>query len=604
MNSLIGKTIGQYRIISEIGRGGMAVVHKAEQPSLNRFVALKVLFPNFTGDASSVERLQREAQTAAGLDHPNIVDIYEVGEQDGLHYIAMKFIDGQPLDKILEEERKALPPDRSLRILAQVASALDYAHRQNLVHRDIKPSNILVGEGDRVNLTDFGLVKAAGSATITSSGTLVGTPIYMSPEQARGLETDYRGDIYSLGVVSYEMLAGRPPFTGNPLSVILAHASQEPPPLRSLRSGIPPWVEAAVLRALDKEPGNRYATAGEFIATLRQALTWRSKDTPPGLAGAQTQSLAAKEIATTEPTRAPIRFVWAIAAVIVLIMASVLIGLVVTNSRGETPAMPAVEPAPTDTAVVVAEVASPTSSPTIEPTETPMEPSPTSPPPTSPPPTAVPTATQVKVIVAVDTQTPRPPATDTETPLPPPTETPLPPPTETPTWTPEPSATDTIAPAPTATLTPSNTPSPTRAAPTAAPPPPLVKLLGPAEGQIFTNTDTPTMTWSRTSPLADDERFVVVIDRMPPAPHTGIWHDYNITREQSLIAPHYLAETTADGRFEWYVQVMRSPRVESGILFGTLIGEPSATRSFAWLVTPPPGGGEPGGPEPTPTRDD
>jgi len=458
------------------------------------------------------------------------------------------------------------------------------------VHRDIKPSNILVGEGDRVNLTDFGLVKAAGSATITSSGALVGTPIYMSPEQARGLETDYRGDIYSLGIVSYEMLAGRPPFTGNPLSIILAHASQEPPPLRSLRADIPPWVEAAVLRALDKEAGNRYATAGEFIATLRQALTWRSKDTPPGLAGAQTKSPVAEETATTESTRGPIRFVWAIAAVVVLIMASVLIGIVVTNSRDETPTAPAVEPAPTDTAVVVVEVASSTSSPTIEPTETPMEPSPT-----SPPPTAIPTATQVKVVV-VDTQTPQPPATDTETPLPPPTETP--------TWTPEPSATDTIAPVPTATLAPSNTPSPTRAAPTAAPPPPLVRLMAPAEGQIFTNTDTPIMTWSRTSPLAADERFVVVIDRMPPAPHPGPWHDYHITREQSLIAPHYLAETTADGRFEWYVQVMRSPRVESGILFGTLIGEPSATRSFTWLVTPPPGGGEPGGPEPTPTRDD
>ena len=244
MNSLIGKTIGQYRIISEVGRGGMAVVYKAEQPSLNRFVALKVLFPNFTGDASSVERLQREAQTAAGLDHPNIVDIYEVGEQDGLHYIAMKFIDGRPLDKVLEETR-VLPTDRALRIMAQVASALDYAHRQNLVHRDIKPSNVLIGDGDRVTLTDFGLVKATGTATLTSSGALVGTPIYMSPEQARGVETDYRGDIYSLGVVCYEMLTGRPPFTGNPLSIILAHASQNPPPLRTMRADVPPWVEAA-----------------------------------------------------------------------------------------------------------------------------------------------------------------------------------------------------------------------------------------------------------------------------------------------------------------------------------------------------------------------
>ena len=590
MNSLIGKAIGQYRIISEVGRGGMAEVYKAEQPSLNRFVALKVLFPNFTGDASSVERLQREAQTAAGLDHPNIVDIYEVGEQDGLHYIAMKYIEGRPLDKILEEE-KALSADRSLRILAQVASALDYAHRQNLVHRDIKPSNILVGEGDRVTLTDFGLVKAMGSSTLTSSGALVGTPIYMSPEQARGVETDYRGDIYSLGVVSYEMLTGRPPFTGNPLSIILAHASQRPPALRSLRAEIPPWVEAAVLRSLEKEPGDRYITTGAFVATLRQALTWRSKDAPPGLAGIVSgpPSSGAETHQPPGDARSPIRFVWAIAAVILVVMAVVLIGIAITNSRDKPASATLPVAVSSRTAAAVADVATATP---ISPTET-AEPSAT-PSPTPISPTSTVTSTEIPVVVVpTETATPQATATDTETPTAVPTETP----------TTEPSATDTVAPTAPPTLTATAEPSPTTPPATRQPAVPAIVLTGPLNGRVFATTDAPTLTWSRSAPLQAGEQFVVVIDRIPLPPNTGVWHDYHITSETSLTAPSYLTQSTADGQFEWYVKVMRSPRVESGTLFGTDVGQPSSVQSFIWLPAPP-SGGEPGGPAPTPTRDD
>lgn len=593
-NTLIGKTIGQYRIISEIGRGGMAIVYKAEQAGLNRFVALKVLFPNLTGDSASVERLQREARAAAGLDHPNIVDIYEVGEQDGLHYIAMKFAEGRPLDVILAQE-KTLPPERILRILAQIASALDYAHRRNLVHRDIKPSNILVGPGDRVLLTDFGLVKALDATTLTSSGALVGTPIYMSPEQARGLETDYRADIYSVGVICYEMLAGRPPFQGNPLSIILAHASQEPPPLRTFRPDLSPQVEAVVRKALAKEPAERYTTVSEFVAMLRRALLPDAAVTPVPAGTTET-----KPPATPTPmprASAPARRTpyWAIGIIaLILVVAATLFLL---RARPYTPGMvPATASsetfAPGPTGVLVA-LASPTApaivTPTTQPTTPPTSmPSVTQVPSETPSPTHVaPTSTAPAIVMPTST----------------PTQTASPSPTAMPTSTPTPtaSATATLSPAPTSTFTAS--PSPTKIVPTPVPRAPVVTLTGPADGQVFATTEMPVLSWTASIPLAADEQFVVVIDRKPPPPHTGIWHDYHMTRGQSLTVPRYLAETTADGRFEWYVQVMRSPRIESGQLNGELVGKPSPKRTFMWPPVSLPSK-EPSIPLPTPTRDD
>ncbi len=548
MNTLIGKTIGQYHILSEIGRGGMAVVYKAEQTSLDRFVALKVLFPNFTGDSTLVERLYREAQAAARLDHPNIVEIYEVGEHEGLHFIAMKYVDGESLDAILR--RGPMPPARALKILAQVASALDYAHRHNVVHRDIKPSNIIVSAGDRTTLTDFGLAKSTSSATLTSSGALVGTPTYMSPEQARGDEIDYRADIYALGVVAYEMFAGRPPFTGNPLSIIMAHASQTPPPLRQFRPDLPAGVEAVVMKALAKEPAERYTTAGEFAAALRQALT-----KPAASPTAQPVGEAVKTTAVGHS-----RLVWGIAGTIVIVALIVGLGAWVATGRGR-PAVP-----PLETPSVLA--AAPTEfAPTVIP-------SPTDTPPATSTAIPLPTATAASTPAAISTDTP----------------------------SPAPTATWTASPAPIDTPTPLPTPTYTRPARTVVPAISL-SLLAPADGQAFAPDQTPVLSWSGSRPLAGDEQYVVIIERVPPPPHSGIWYDYHITRDASLPAPRYLAETSADWQFTWYVQVMRGARLENGQLQGNLVGQPSPRRTFTW-GRPPAGGGSAPTPRPTPTRDD
>ncbi|MGQ9515812.1 MAG: protein kinase domain-containing protein [Anaerolineae bacterium] len=554
MNTLIGKTLGQYHILAEIGRGGMAVVYKAEQTSLDRFVALKVLFPNFTGDSTSVERLHREAQAAARLDHPNIVEIYEVGEHEGLHFIAMKYVDGESLDKILQQG--ALPPARALKILAQVASALDYAHRHNVVHRDIKPSNIIVSAGDRITLTDFGLAKGLGSATLTSAGALVGTPAYMSPEQARGDEIDYRSDIYSLGVIAYEMFAGRPPFIGNPLSIILAHASQTPPPMRQFRPELSPSVEAVVLKALAKEPAERYTTAGEFAAALRQALARPAASLAP-----DTQTTSTAIAPPAHPTTADhSRLVWGIAGAIAVVAIAVGIGAWAASGRGQPTPPPAKTPAviaPSPTAFLPAVAPTPTYTPSAASTPTPAE---------SPAPTLVSTAP------AVDTATPPPTAT----------------------WTASPAPTDTPSPLP--------TPTATRPARTASPAITL-SLTAPTDGQAFPPDQTPVLSWSSSRPLAGEESYVVVIERIPPPPNTGIWYDYHITRDNALPAPQYLVETSADGQFVWYVQVMRGARLENGQPLGTLVGQPSTRWSFSWR-RPSAGGGGTAPPRPTPTRDD
>jgi len=558
-NTLIGKMLGKYRIVSEIGRGGMAVVYKAEQVGLGRFVALKVLLPSFTGEDASVDRLRREAQAAAGLDHPNIVSIYEVGEVDGLHYIAMKFVEGRPLDVILKEDN-LLPTERVIRILAQIASALDYAHRRHLVHRDIKPSNIIVGTDDHVTLTDFGLVKSVGSVTLTSSGMLVGTPAYMSPEQARGMEIDYRADIYSLGVIAFELLAGRPPFEGNPLSIILAHASQDPPPLRSLRPSLPAGAEAATARALAKEAQDRFATAGAFVAALRQALTRPAKTMP-------TRLPLARPTPAAGATRARLPFLWPL--ILALLLSLALFGAfgsiqgrrAWTYLTSDAGAPAAVAIFPSATAVIA--------------TQTPLVsiPSPT------PRPSATPTAS-----ATVSPVLPSPVATVMS--MPAATATAVPPASPTPT--------------PTVTATSSPLPTPTR---TAFVQPASIELLAPAADQSFRRMETPVLHWSRSAPLAADERFVVVIDRVAPAPNSGVWHDYHITTETTLVAPTYLAQTTADGRFEWYVQVMRAPRIEAGALYGVVVGSASPRRAFVWEPIPTSTPGRSEKPKPTPTRD-
>lgn len=273
--NLIGRTIGRFEILSELGRGGMAVVYKARQTSPNRIVALKVLPPELSLDRTYIARFRQEADSAAALEHPNIVPIYVVDEAEGLHYIAMKFIDGHTLKDVIRN-RGTLPLDETIRLVEQVASALDYAHSRGVIHRDIKPSNMMLDRTGWVYLTDFGLARGVGGGGgLTVAGTVMGTPEYMSPEQAQGLpNVGPPTDVYALGVVVYEMLTGRMPFKADtPLAMLVARLQQAPIPPRDFRHDLPLSVEDVIMKALARKPEARYPSAGELVMALKQAAS-------------------------------------------------------------------------------------------------------------------------------------------------------------------------------------------------------------------------------------------------------------------------------------------------------------------------------------------
>lgn len=249
----------------------MAVVYKAYDGVLQRTVALKVLLPLMSPNAEFTQRFRREAITAANLRHPNIVVIYDVGAHEDYQYIVMEYLEGPTLQQEIHL-KGVLPLARTMSILGQLTEALDYSHQRRLVHRDIKPANIIIGTQDHVTLTDFGLVKAASGRKITGEGVAVGTLKYMSPEQAVGRELDSRSDIYSLGVVVYEMLTGKTPFSGNTPYQTLHELIYEPPKRPStINPRVDPRVEQAVLQALAKEPDRRFGKAGAFARALAAA---------------------------------------------------------------------------------------------------------------------------------------------------------------------------------------------------------------------------------------------------------------------------------------------------------------------------------------------
>ncbi len=271
MTDLIGKTLGQYQILREIGRGGMAVVYEAEQPLLGRTVAIKVLPPEFTFDKTFVQRFLHEGRAAARLKHPHVVSIFDVGEQPGVYYIVMEKLEGESLHSLIRRTGR-LPLPRASFILAQIADALDYAHAHGLIHRDIKPANIIVGPDDHATLTDFGIVKAAEGTALTQTGTLMGTPEYMSPEQARGESAGASSDLYALGITLYEMLAGKTPFRADsPVVVLYKQAFESPTPVRASVPDLPPAADAVLAKALAKEPAQRFRTAGELARALAHA---------------------------------------------------------------------------------------------------------------------------------------------------------------------------------------------------------------------------------------------------------------------------------------------------------------------------------------------
>ncbi len=272
MLNIIGKTFGQYRILEKIGAGGMATVYKAYQPGMDRYVAVKILPPQLSDDEQFARRFQREAHAIARLEHAHILPVFDYGESEGIAYIVMRYIPAGTLKEYLAQGR--LPLDEVARIISQVGGALDYAHRQGVIHRDVKPGNVLMGEEGNTYLTDFGLARMMESSQqLTGSGVGVGTPAYMAPEQGMGAKVDQRSDIYSLGIVLYEMVTGHVPFEAEtPMAVVLKHISEPLPLPRAIRPDIPEPIELVILKALAKETAHRYQSAADLVEALNTAL--------------------------------------------------------------------------------------------------------------------------------------------------------------------------------------------------------------------------------------------------------------------------------------------------------------------------------------------
>jgi serine/threonine protein kinase/ligand-binding sensor domain-containing protein len=302
MQQHIGKRLGAYQIVEQIGQGGMATVFKAYQPSMDRYVAIKILPSHFTEDESFVGRFTQEARTLARLEHPHILPVHDYGEQEGITYLVMRYVEAGTLKDLTREG--PMEPEEAARILGQVGRALDYAHSRGVVHRDIKPSNVLIDQQGNTFLTDFGIAKlVAETAQFTASGAIIGTPAYMSPEQGMGQAAEYRCDIYSLGVVLYEMVTGRVPFEAEtPLAVLLKHVNDPLPLPRQVKADLPAAVERVILKAMAKSPDDRFQSAQAMIDALAEAMaSVPSEITSPPAAEATT---LARGVSAPEPPAA------------------------------------------------------------------------------------------------------------------------------------------------------------------------------------------------------------------------------------------------------------------------------------------------------------
>ena len=264
-----GSTIdGRYRLLRRIGSGGMADVWLAEDPHLQRRVALKILHRRFAQDREFVERFRREAEAAASLSHPNIVAVFDRGDIEGTYYIAMQLLEGRPLKELIDQ---GLTPEQSVALIRQVLEAAGYAHRHGVVHRDLKPHNVIVDEEGKATVTDFGIARA-GASEITQAGSVMGTPHYLSPEQAQGQAVTAVSDLYSIGVMLYEALAGRPPFEADSaVAIAMKQVSHTPQRPSSIAPAVSPALDAITMRALEKDPGRRFQSAEAFIAALDAA---------------------------------------------------------------------------------------------------------------------------------------------------------------------------------------------------------------------------------------------------------------------------------------------------------------------------------------------
>lgn len=476
MNDLVGRTLGKYRIVARLGRGGMAEVYKAYQPGLDRYVAVKVLHGHLADEEDFIGRFEREATAVARLRHSNIVQVYDFDVEDGLYYMVMEFVEGPTLKSELKERSvkgQIFTLAETTRIFTALASAIDYAHSRGMVHRDLKPANIMFTAEGQVVLTDFGIARIVGATRYTLTGAISGTPAYMSPEQGQGERGDERSDIYSLGVVLYEMVTGRVPFDADtPFAIIMKHINDPLPLPTTINPHIPEDVERVILKAMSKNPEDRYRTAGEMSRALREATGVTADQTlaampittiapaarvkevtvAPGLERTSTPApaRATEALATGAPTQTAIPatiaglpvlpFALGVGALLVVCLAALaIVGSRVLSTAGLKQGAITV----TDTAPAVNLAAEGVDTPTPLPTAIPTNTN-----------TPAPTFTARIVVVtptplpATDTPTPAPPA-DTPTPVPP---TPMPvPPTSTP--LPVVAATPTPAP-PTATPAP------------------------------------------------------------------------------------------------------------------------------------------------------
>jgi len=355
MADLEGRRLGPYLIGKEVGQGGMATIYQAKDTHHQRPVAVKVLRPDLENEEDFLKRFQREAQNMARLQHPHILPVYDSGifEETGQLYIVMAWVAGGSVDKRLEQREGTLPLEEATRIVEQVAAALDFAHRHQVIHRDVKPSNILLTEDGQAILADFGIAKAAHESRLTVSGSSMGTPFYMAPEQIQDRALDARADIYALGASLYHMLTGRPPFLGRLSEVLLQHINQVPPPLETTNSKLPATLNDLMSKALAKDPQDRYQTAGELALALRANVS-----------GGKKQKISS---------------LWLTISGIGLLLV-LLVGLFVFAPRLlDRPAAPVstatpvpVEPVSIQSDVVDVETATPTSKPTERPTLVPV----------------------------------------------------------------------------------------------------------------------------------------------------------------------------------------------------------------------------------------